>query len=279
MKPPSSDNLRRSELAAFLKAKRASITPESVGLKSSSRRRTSGLRREEVATIAEISTDWYVWLEQGRDVRPSRAVLERLAGALRLTREETQFVLKLALPSARIDAPRIVSSIPEQVRRMLDALPNYPLYVRNRSWDILASNRCFKLVYAPWARTASNVLRLLYTNEGFKKHSGNLAENQRLNTALFRTSFSENPKEPRIKQLIDELTAISIDFRQHWQERSILDQTRRPAIIWHVSSQKLQFESQTLYPDTDPNLAITIHFPSNKPTEAFLNAMFASSER
>src|SRR5579859_1594818 len=132
---------RRQALADFLRKRRASLSPIDVGLPEGMRRRTPGLRREEVAQLANIGTSWYVWLEQGRDVHPSPQVLECLAQALRLTLNERRHLFLLAgqaLPPQAFPAEEQVSLA---LQHVLDNLNPMPAYVMGRRWDYLAWNR------------------------------------------------------------------------------------------------------------------------------------------
>src|SRR5882757_6776867 len=137
-----SDLVQRDALAAFLRSRRDAIDPGSVGLPSGPRRRTPGLRREEVAQLSGLSTTWYAWLEQGRRISVSRQVLASLARALRLTPAERAHLFTLAglrVPSEGSGR----SDVDDTLRRLVDALDPSPAYVVNPWWDLLAYNRTY----------------------------------------------------------------------------------------------------------------------------------------
>src|SRR5687767_7014497 len=141
---------RRHEIATFLRTRRARLAPEQVGLPRGSRRRTPGLRREEVAALAGVSTEWYKWLEQARDVRASEDALRRIAAALRLEPGETQHLLTLGgygRPGAAQSASRGAPPIRPHLQRLLDQLEHCPAWVYGERWDILAWNRAATLIW------------------------------------------------------------------------------------------------------------------------------------
>ena len=147
---------RREELADFLRTKRSSLQPEDVGLPDGSRRRTPGLRREEVALLAGVGTTWYTWLEQGRDVRASLDVLEALARALRLTPAERSHLILLGRGEHAKPCKAPAEEVSPNLRRLVENIGPGPAYLLGRRWDYLAWNRPFEAVFswAPGARSA-----------------------------------------------------------------------------------------------------------------------------
>src|SRR5205085_5670594 len=134
---------RRAELADFLKRRRASITPDDVGLPNGGRRRTPGLRREEVAQLAGVGTTWYTWLEQGRDVRASLEVLEAIARALRLTPAERTHLILLGRGEQAPPCKAPAEEVSPTLRRLVANLGPGPAYLLGRRWDYLAWNESF----------------------------------------------------------------------------------------------------------------------------------------
>src|SRR5689334_2796484 len=128
----------RDELAAFLRFRRERLTPDDVGLPGGGRRRTPGLRREEVATLAGVSTTWYTWLEQAREVTPSRQVLDALARTLQLSPAEHDYLCTLA---GRSPAPVTEAGVHPTMRAFVESLVPNPAYIANETWDVLAYNR------------------------------------------------------------------------------------------------------------------------------------------
>ena len=141
----SGTNSRQSELGDFLRSRRQKLTPKAVGLPVGRRRRTPGLRREEVAELAGIGVDWYVRLEQGRSVSPSAATIDALARALRLTKAEHRHLTELTQNADR--RPFVRETVPPAIRRTVEQL-NLPAYVTGRRWDILAWNAAAEEIFA-----------------------------------------------------------------------------------------------------------------------------------
>ena len=138
-------NSRQSELGDFLRSRRQKLTPKAVGLPVGRRRRTPGLRREEVAELAGIGVDWYVRLEQGRSVSPSAATIDALARALRLSKAEHRHLTELTQNGDR--RPFVREIVPPAIRRTVEQL-NLPAYVTGRRWDILAWNKAAEEIFA-----------------------------------------------------------------------------------------------------------------------------------
>src|SRR5579862_887527 len=138
---------RRQALAAFLRTRRARLSQAEVGLPARSRQRTPGLRREDVAELANIGVSWYTLLEQGKDVHPSKLVLESIAQALRLTHVEEKYLFLLAGHTLPVKAPPEEEEVPPELRRVVDVLMPHPAFVIGRRWDILFRNRAADLVF------------------------------------------------------------------------------------------------------------------------------------
>jgi transcriptional regulator with XRE-family HTH domain len=203
--PPPSD-ARRTELADFLKHRRAQVTPESAGLEANGRRRTPGLRREEVAQLAGVGLSWYTWLEQGRDIKPSPQVLDALARALRLDAAERAHVFHLArveLPLPAGDYPR---EAPPELREIIDGLLPNPAYLIGPRADVLAWNRAAALVIgeptaAPDGRP--NVLWWLFTTVGPQGEQWRMTARNTL--ARFRAEHARRIGAPDFAALVDAL--------------------------------------------------------------------------
>src|SRR5919108_5182229 len=163
----SSEESRRRELGAFLRSRREKLSPSAAGIVAGPRRRTPGLRREEVAMAAGVGTTWYTWLEQGRDVRPSTEVLSALSQALRLDAAEKRHLFILAgrqLPERPANAPEKVDS---PLLHVLNSLSMQPAYVVGRRWDVLAWNSAAAAVFGDYGALegdARNIIHMVFTN-------------------------------------------------------------------------------------------------------------------
>jgi transcriptional regulator with XRE-family HTH domain len=196
---------RRAELADFLRRRRASIQPEDVGLPSGGRRRTPGLRREEVASLAGVGTTWYTWLEQGRDVRASLDVFEAIAKALRLTPAERTHLILLGrgeeAPACKPPAERVSPTL----RRLVENLGPNPAMVLGRRWDYLAWNRAACVVFGDIGaipKAARNHLWQLFMDPGRRELFAEWEQSSR-RPLLRGTDPSAQAGEPRLLQGVE----------------------------------------------------------------------------
>ncbi|GHO46181.1 helix-turn-helix transcriptional regulator [Ktedonospora formicarum] len=273
---------RRQTLANFLRERRARISPADVGLPTGMRRRTPGLRREEVAQLANIGTSWYVWLEQGRDVHPSAQVLESLAQALKLTPNERRHLFLLAeqpLPSAFPVTDEIVSPALQQ---MLSDLDPSPAYVMGRRYDYLAWNRVADALFSLSEATTPNERNLVwrfFTNPTARTRP-NWETIARATLAEFRAASTRYPGDHWFETLIEDLKQVSPEFRQWWPHhyvRSALDGHKR---IEHPELGMLEFEQMTLQVMNNPDLTINVYSPddaSRKKLRALLETTISRS--
>jgi transcriptional regulator with XRE-family HTH domain len=217
---------RRAELSDFLRTRRAKIVPSDVGLADGARRRTPGLRREEVALLANIGATWYTRLEQGQPINVSAEVLDGIAHALRLTSEERRHLHLLAgmTPTAALPAEERVS---ELVRRVLDGLDPLPAYVRGRRWDILAWNASADALadFSNATGPARNLVWRLFLDSNSRCRYGDPECTMRRAAAQFRAVAAKYPNDPGFVELIDDLRANSADFRRLWAEHDVLGST------------------------------------------------------
>jgi len=252
---------KRATLAGFLRSRRERLAPKAVGLPAGGRRRTPGLRREEVASLAGVSTAWYTWLEQGRDIRPSVETLEAIAQALRLTNEERLHAFKLAglaLPEAP-PAPAVVVA-PPSVQAVLDALA-FPAYAADRLWNVVAWNPLADTLfeYARRAPTERNSLLIAFGDPVFRARLDNWADEARHLVASARRVFDEATDDPAIASLLDRLRTIP-EFHRLWVRHDV---QRRPfalKVITHPTLGVLRFEAQS-YHSAPFGLSLTIFVP------------------
>ncbi len=255
---------RRKSLADFLRSRRERLAPTDAGLSGGSRRRTPGLRREEVAQLANISISWYVSLEQGRDVQPSRQVLENLSTALQLTTAERNHMFSLARLQSTQDAQRglPVESVAPALELAIRALNPHPAYVLGCRWDLLVWNHAAEAVFAfsdiapPHSR---NYLWRSFTHPYFRRHERwhLLAP---ILVAQFRVDFARYPGDPRFKALVGDLMEISEEFRSAWASHdvtSIADGHKR--MNQHPFLGVLEFEYVTLQVPTNSDQKVVIY--------------------
>ena len=240
---------QRRELANFLKSRRDRLQPETVGLITSSRRRTPGLRREEVAMLAGISPEWYTWLEQARDIRPSQETLENISRALKLEPSEIEYLLLLAgyQPSIAIFAKNSVIS--PQLQRVLDRLECTPAYIIGRRWDILGWNTPATLVCGDPAKLTDlerNCLWQIFLGS-MRSTIVNWEEHAKAEIAKFRTSQVGYGDRycPWIENLVETLRGASPEFKQWWSEYEVSDWNSGIKHLKHPVYGLLSFEHNT----------------------------------
>ena len=213
-------NKAANALGEYLRARRELIDPADAGLPVVGVRRTPGLRREEVATLAGISVDYYLRLEQGRDRKPSAQVLEALARVFRLDAAATEYLLSLAA-----DRPVIAARRPRRevvsagIRQLLDVI-NLPAFVESRTFDVLAANRLATAV-SPNIRPGANRLRTLFLDPDEHDLYPEWAKAARGLVAGFRASVGSDVDDPRIVQLVGELSLASEQFRRLWARHDV----------------------------------------------------------
>jgi transcriptional regulator with XRE-family HTH domain len=210
------------ELGAFLRARRGELDPETVGLDATGNRRVRGLRREEVAQLAMISTDYYTRLEQGRLASASAEVVDALATALRLTKDERSYLYKLAnKDDHHHHQPRDAEGVRPQTRKLLENLRDTPALVLGRYLDVLAWNQLAKAVFKDFAtirRQDRNFLRMLFLDEDIRSRFVDWEPVARAAVAFVRAAA---PSEPRLVHLIGELSLSDTEFRTWWAERHV----------------------------------------------------------
>ena len=217
---------RRHELSDFLRTRRAKIIPSDVGLADGARRRTPGLRREEVALLANIGATWYTRLEQGLPINVSTDVLAAIARALRLTSDERRHLYLLA-GLALSFAPREEEQVSDLVLRVLETLEPSPAYIRGRRWDALAWNRSADALadFSSATGLERNIVWRLFRDESSQCRYGDLPCTMRRCVANFRTVAAKYPNDPAFTELIDDLRTNSPEFRQLWAEHDVLGST------------------------------------------------------
>lgn len=216
--------IRRHELAAFLRHRREHVTPEQVGLPRGPRRRTPGLRREEVAQLAAVGVTWYTWLEQARDIHVSVQVLDALARTLMLDQSERVHLFQLA---GAVDPapPMTCPTVSAAVQTVLEQLEPMPACVQNSRYDILAYNRTYALLLCDLDAVPPedrNCMVLAYTHEEWRSSIVHLDETTRLMAAKFRASMAGHLASPAWKTLLKRLRAESPDFCEAWDRHEVV---------------------------------------------------------
>lgn len=268
---------RRAEFSDFLKSRRSRLRPEQVGMPATlGRRRTPGLRREEVAQLAGVSVDYYVRLEQGRNVQPSPAVLDALAKALRLDEDEHRYLIALAGQGTA--APR---SISERARpgilRLLQMLGPTPGFVLGRRMDVLAWNPMAAILLGDFGQISAprrNMLWLLFMDPGSRALYVDWAKVARESIAHLRASGARHPDDPGIAALVEELAAKSVAFRQWWSQHDVREKGHGRKNLNHPEVGPLSLDYETLrLSDGDDQVLVTYTAEAGSPSQASLDLL------
>jgi transcriptional regulator with XRE-family HTH domain len=251
-------------LGAYLKERRAKLAPAALGF-SATRRRTPGLRREEVAQRANISPTWYTWLEQGRGGAPSADVLDRIASALMLTDVEREHVFLLALGHAPEARYRNDKTVTPRLQRVLDALEPTPALIRSATWDVIAWNRGVAVMmtdYAALPPERRNILRALFLDPAARAAQYDWESVARYILGAFRADVARAGASDEVKAIVDELCRLSPEFEAMWREHDVHgphgDGIKR---IRHPVLGPVTFEYSAFAVDGRPDLSMIVYNP------------------
>ncbi|MEU4466834.1 helix-turn-helix domain-containing protein [Streptomyces sp. NPDC024017] len=250
-----------NELGEFLKARRAELSPTDVGLRGGQRRRVSGLRREEVALLAAISTEYYTRIEQGR-LQASAPLLDEIAQVLRLNEAQRIYLSELAAKqTARPPASGDRQQVDPQLQRMLDDLTATPAFVIGRRTDILGWNQLAAALWTDFGRYPEQervFIRLLFTEPWMRELYADWEEVTRLAIAHLRMESARYPGEPRLAALVEELSARDAQFRQWWTEHDVAMRDKGTKKLRHPAVGELTLDWNTLTCGTDPEQHIIV---------------------
>lgn len=252
---------RSKELGAFLQHKRRQLDPRDVGLPAAGRRRTPGLRREEVCLISGVGITWYTWLEQGRSGNPSAQVIESIARALRLTDAETDHVRRLAgIPLPDAGAAR--TTLPPHGQHVLDALCAAPAFAITRDWSIVGWNDLYARFF-PGISTLvpgdRNLLWLLWTNPDVHDLLANWETDVRRFTATFRAYASGHLHTEPVSSLIKRLQDADDEFKAAWANHDIERFTSRERDFEHPVVGRLTLEAHQLTLEDAPGIHLVVY--------------------
>ncbi|MET9466670.1 helix-turn-helix transcriptional regulator [Streptomyces sp. NPDC006544] len=251
-------DVRRHELAGFLRSRRERITPEQVGLPRGARRRTPGLRREEVAQLSAVGVTWYTWLEQARDIQVSQQVLDALARALLLDPSERTHLFALAAmpdPAPHTACPTVTPAL----QAVLDQMGPVPACVQNSRYDILAYNETYGRLLCDLdalPREDRNCMWLAFTNAEWRAAVVDLAEMNRTLAAKFRASMAQHLAEPGWKALLSRLETHSPEFRELWARHEVVGPAGKTKYLRNARVGLLHVEHTNLWlgPSAGPRL-------------------------
>jgi len=261
-------------LGDFLKDRRTKLDPVSLGYPLS-RRRTPGLRREEVALRSNVSATWYTWLEQGRGGAPSADVLDRLARGLALSDVEREHLFLLAQNRPPEVRPQESTAVTPQLQRVLDAFETSPAFVRTVEWDVVTGNRA---ALALWAGDVTategrfNILQRFFSNP----ENRGLPEWEAVArgvVAAFRTESARAGFTPRAQEVVDILTRTCPDFQSIWQDHAVSESHEGVKTFENTALGPITFEYSTFAVDANPRLRLVVFNPATPEDRARVKAL------
>jgi transcriptional regulator with XRE-family HTH domain len=262
-------------LGAYLKNRRTKLDPASFGL-AGGRRRTTGLRREEVAQRANISATWYTWLEQGRGGRPSADVLDRIAGALTLTVVEREHLFFLGLGRAPEVRYRGGDPITPRLQRLLDALTHSPAIVRTATWDVVAWNRAAAAVltdYGALPPEQRNILRLIFRDPRVRAAQSHWEGVARFVVAAFRIDAARAGADAEVEALIEELSEASPEFAAMWRDNNVQTHGDGVKQLRHPRLGPITLEYSAFAVDGRPDLSLIVYNPAMPADRALIASL------
>jgi transcriptional regulator with XRE-family HTH domain len=271
---------RRRELRDFLMSRRARVSPAEAGLPDGgARRRTPGLRREEVAVLAGVGASWYQWLEQGRDISVSPQVLDAVARVLRLSNAERRHLYLLAglNPPAPEVAPE-VRDMCDGLRRLIDTWMPYPAHIMDPYYNCVMYNDAAGMVLGMRPDNTQNCIIDFFTDSLYRGRSRTWEKNARTVVAQFRASCAAAPDDEGYQEVLDQLRAVSPEFAALWEERDIEDAGQIRKELDHPLVGLLAVESTAMKVPARPDLTIVLHTPLPEANTAAKLEWLASPE-
>jgi len=254
---------RRSELGTFLRSRRERLSPTDLGLPPGLRRRTPGLRREEVAQLAGVGVTWYTGLEPGRSINASVQVLDAIARTLRLDRAEREHLYRLADMPAVLDAPG--ECLDPEVQTILDGLDPLPAAVYNGRYDVLAWNATYQGLFPGMTRaprSERNVLWQMFMMPECCAAMEDRENERRALLATFRGAYGRHLREPAWSTFIDRLTAASPEFAAMWAMQEVAEPTRRKKVFYHRHlGRRLHVVTTSLAVSGTPETRMVVYTP------------------
>jgi transcriptional regulator with XRE-family HTH domain len=269
---------RRRELGAFLRSRRARLRPAEVGLPDWGVRRVPGLRREEVAQLANVGLTWYTWLEQGRQARPSASVLMAIADALRLDAHEREHLFALARdPEDQARGREDHTGAPGlELDALVQGFEPAPVYAISARFDVLAHNRAARLLFGnlgPGPYGPANMLHLGFTDPRWRTLIADWEQEAARHVAMYRAAMTIHLDDPAWTALPARLAKLSPDFARFWASSDVAGPERRLKRFRHPTAGLLTFHSTSLLMADDPMIRIVILHPATASDAARLEGL------
>ncbi len=259
------DEIRRQELSNFLRTRRARISPTDAGLTAAQRRRTPGLRREEVAQLAGVSVTWYTWIEQKRPISVSGGTLDNLARVLRLDPIERTQLFQLALRQPVIESTSQRETVSPRFQRMLDHNGAMPAFVMGRRWDVLAWNQAARAFFFDFEQLPAderNLVWLCFTNSALRSLIVDWPTRARDVLARFRADYGRHAGDSHFVELIERLNSASPEFAQWWPRHDILPLTEGCSQYRHPRVGRILAEHMMFSLADNPEVRVVVFLPA-----------------
>jgi transcriptional regulator with XRE-family HTH domain len=252
---------RSQRLGAFLRTHRERLSPEAGGLAAQRRRRTPGLRREEVALLAGISVTWLTRLEQGREVQASAAALARLARVLELSRAERAYLFELAGRRDPDELPPVAEAPPASLMDSID-LVTVPAYLLDPAWTAIGWNAEAAALFGDWfGGTEKNLLRYVFLDPSARAFIADWEHRSARLVAEFRIDYERRRRLAAVTELAEALVAGSNEFRRLWEGQDVLGREGGLRVFNHQTRGRLTFEQLTFIPATEPEMKLVMLLP------------------
>jgi hypothetical protein len=274
--------LRRHELAAFLRSRRERITPEDAGLPGGYRRRTAGLRREEVAQLSGVGVTWYTWLEQGRPIRASVQVLEAVARTLRLDAIERRHLFRLAEVPDTAHPDESGPVLRPQIQVVLDGLNPMPASVVTERFDILAWNAAYAALFPRNAEAPPperNALRYIFTGPDCCSAVDNRADQRAAMVAQLRAAYGHHVGDPAWTGFIRRMEAASPEFAAMWATQDVAQPAYYAKVFRHPLYPRLEMTSTSFAVQAGPGTRLVVYTPDNEATRAAMERIVADPDQ
>ncbi|WP_424629755.1 helix-turn-helix transcriptional regulator [Bradyrhizobium sp. SYSU BS000235] len=275
-----SENAPENALGTFLRDRRMRLDPASFGFQAG-RRRTPGLRREEVAQRANISPTWYTWLEQGRGGAPSAHVLDRIARGLMLTEPERDHLHILAFGHPPEPRYRQQEGITPRLQHVLDSMPFSPAIIRTATWDVVAWNSAAAVIltdYAKLPKERRNILRMIFSDERMRAAQDDWRTVARYVVGAFRADAARAGAGVEIRKLVEELSASSPEFKAMWDDNEITSTREGIKSLHHPALGPIDLEFSTFSVEGRSDLSMMVYSPANPEVMEQFRSLTAKSQ-
>ena len=269
-----------SPLGTYLRDRRTRLDPVALGFPPG-RRRTPGLRREEVAHRANISPTWYTWLEQGRGGAPSADVLDRIAAGLMLTEPEREHLFMLGLGRPPVVRYKSIDEVTPRLQRVLDAFEVSPAIIKTATWDVIAWNRPAAALltdYAKLPKKERNILRLIFADQGVRARQDDWDSVAQFVVNVFRADAARGGASEEIDDLVDELSRMSADFVAMWRNNDVATHGGGLKRLHHENLGLLELEFSAFAIDGRPELGMVVYNPVNHQISRTIRGYLHSKE-